>query len=128
MRQVSLAFLTNQDNILLYLRDDRPDISYPGYWALLGGEIEPGESPLDAVRREIREEIGCEARGLILVRKFDVVNNPMCDDHTIYLFSGKIDRKLEEMRLTEGQELRYFTLEEFRTLKFPDPLKPYCPA
>lgn len=126
MRQVSLAFLTNEDKVLLYLRDDRPDISYPGYWALLGGQIEEGETPLMAVRREVHEEIGCHARDLVFMHRIDVVGNPMCDDHTIFLFNGRIDEPLDKMRLTEGQAIRYFTKEEFRGLKFPDPLKPYC--
>jgi 8-oxo-dGTP pyrophosphatase MutT (NUDIX family) len=32
----------------------------PGRWQLPGGLVEAGESPLDAVRREAREEIGLE--------------------------------------------------------------------
>jgi 8-oxo-dGTP pyrophosphatase MutT (NUDIX family) len=30
---------------------------YPDVWDLIGGHIEPGESPADAVRRECREEL-----------------------------------------------------------------------
>jgi len=34
----------------------------PGYWCFPGGAIEPGESPEQAIAREIREEIGLDVR------------------------------------------------------------------
>ena len=123
MKRVSLGFLKNGDKILLYLRDDKQDISYPNHWALLGGQIEGAETPQDALMREIQEEIGCQACNVTFVGRLDVANNPMCEDHTIFLFEGDIHACLEDMRLTEGQKLGYFTTEEFLTLKFPDFLR-----
>ncbi len=32
---------------------------YSGRWISPGGAVEPGENPLDALRRECREELGC---------------------------------------------------------------------
>jgi 8-oxo-dGTP diphosphatase len=33
--------------------------AHSGLWSLIGGAVEPGEDPAEAVAREVREEIGC---------------------------------------------------------------------
>jgi 8-oxo-dGTP diphosphatase len=38
-----------------------------GLWSLIGGGVEPGEEPADAVVREVREETGARARVLGIV-------------------------------------------------------------
>ncbi len=45
-------------DLLVYLRDDKPDIPHPGTWDLPGGEREPGEAPLTTGLRELHEEFG----------------------------------------------------------------------
>jgi len=44
-------------NLLLQLRDDRPDIIYPGGIGLFGGHLEGAESALDCAVRELAEEL-----------------------------------------------------------------------
>jgi 8-oxo-dGTP pyrophosphatase MutT (NUDIX family) len=48
------------DRYLLQLRDPKPEIWYPGRWGLFGGGVEPGEDPIDALKRELREELELE--------------------------------------------------------------------
>lgn len=49
-------FLICGDALLVYKRDERDDIPFPGQWDLPGGGREGAETPSDCVRRELREE------------------------------------------------------------------------
>jgi len=44
--------------LVTLLRDDRPDIRWPGHWDLPGGGREGDESPEACVIRELGEELG----------------------------------------------------------------------
>ena len=44
--------------LLFQLRDDRPDIAYPGWLGIFGGHREGSESFAECVSREVHEEIG----------------------------------------------------------------------
>ena len=53
--------------IVVILRDDRPDIPYPGHWDLPGGGREGQETPEACTLRETEEEIG------LILREADLV-------------------------------------------------------
>lgn len=56
---VAAAVLLREDGCFLLAQ--RPSRTvYAGYWEFPGGKVEPGESPLAALRREIHEELGIE--------------------------------------------------------------------
>ncbi|HKT20576.1 MAG TPA: NUDIX domain-containing protein [Stellaceae bacterium] len=57
---VAALILVEGSGYLMQLRDSRPDIWYPGHWGLFGGGVEPGEDPLMALARELKEELELE--------------------------------------------------------------------
>jgi 8-oxo-dGTP diphosphatase len=59
-RKIVVAALIRdaQERVLLSLR--KADQPMGGLWELPGGKLEPGEGPVDALVREVREELGCE--------------------------------------------------------------------
>ena len=54
---VAAAVITRSDGSFL-LGQRAPDTFYPGYWEFPGGKVEPGETPRDALIRELDEELG----------------------------------------------------------------------
>jgi 8-oxo-dGTP diphosphatase len=57
---VVAALITRRGRVLLSQR--RPTQSFPLTWEFPGGKVEAGESPVAALERELREELGCGVR------------------------------------------------------------------
>lgn len=58
-KQVVAALIVRQDKVLICQRTR--DQAMPLRWEFPGGKVEPGEDPVDAIRRELEEELGIEA-------------------------------------------------------------------
>ncbi len=59
MTSVVAAVMDREGRVLICQR--RPDQPHANKWEFPGGKIEPGESPEEALVRELREELGIEA-------------------------------------------------------------------
>lgn len=59
-RTIVVGLVWNRRRELLLCRMHPERGVFPGQWGLPGGGIEPGERMVEALRRELREEIGVE--------------------------------------------------------------------
>lgn len=53
----SAILFTEDERYLFQLRDDKLGLPLRNHWAFFGGEVDPGETPEQAVLREIEEEL-----------------------------------------------------------------------
>ncbi|MEH2320608.1 NUDIX hydrolase [Nostoc sp.] len=105
---VAIAILYQKNKFLMQLRDNIPGILYPGYWALFGGHIEPGETPEVAVKREILEEIGYT---LPPFGKFGYYPGERVVRH---VFHAPLLMELNQLVLNEGWDMGLLTPEDIR--------------
>lgn len=69
MKTVVAAIIRRNGLILACRRRDDQD--HAGKWEFPGGKVEPGETPVDALRRELREELAIDADIGPLVDQYD---------------------------------------------------------
>lgn len=115
-RDSSLLLLFSENKVLLQHRtSDAP--RFPNCWNLFGGGIDEGETPMEAIFREIQEELDYS-----LVDPTLYVTMHFGDEVFFgkkYIFKAHYDDK--PLTLLEGQGMGWFTKEEALKLE----LSPY---
>ena len=87
---------------------------YPGMWAITGGAVDSGEQPIDALYREVKEELGLAIAPeetellLSLSRTYDFVD--------IYLVKKEINLDNIIMQPEEVDEVKWVSIDEFKSL------------
>jgi 8-oxo-dGTP diphosphatase len=123
MKEIAAIILENdKGEFLLYLRDNKPDIPFPGYWDLIGGHVEEGETPEQALVREVKEELDIDLTEYRFYKKYICLTGDAYEN-TKYIYTGKINLPIEEITLLEGVRPQFFSREEIPDVKFANILK-----
>jgi ADP-ribose pyrophosphatase YjhB (NUDIX family) len=121
MRVCAGGVLVRGRDVLLARRSDDRAL-YPGVWDVVGGHCEPGESPRDALVREVEEEIGVVPRAF---REVAVLGEPDPATHgeaAYHVFAVTAWDGGEPRRLgTEHAKLCWLTLERAAALPLAHP-------
>lgn len=123
MKKIAAIILENdRKELLLYLRDNKPGIPFPGYWDLIGGHVEEGETPEQALVREFREELGLYLAEYKFYREYECLTGDAYENIK-YIYTGRINIPIEKITLLEGDYARYFSRNEIPHVKFANILK-----
>ena len=107
--EVALAMLQRDGRWLMQLRDEIPTIVAPGGWGLFGGHLDPGETPEQALRRELLEEISWQPTAVELVMVHHIHRR------TAHVFQAELSVPLEQLQLLEGQDMALVSAEDLLT-------------
>jgi 8-oxo-dGTP diphosphatase len=112
MKGAGILLLNSNNEVLLLLRDDKPEIPFPNMWDIPGGKVEENETPEQTIYREMNEELGLENLG-----KFKLFKIITSEKITDYVFWKRLDLDLSKIDLKEGQRIEYFNLDKIKKNK-----------
>jgi 8-oxo-dGTP diphosphatase len=123
MQKIAAIILENdKGEFLLALRDNKAWIPFPNHWDLIGGHVEEGETPEEALIREVKEELDIELTNYTFYKEFLCLEGDAFENIK-YIYTGKINIPIEEITLYEGQRVQYFKKEQIPDVKFANIIK-----
>lgn len=118
MKIVAKALIRDEAGDLLLLRRGLTHPNFPEHIDFPGGEVEPDEPHIEAVRREIQEETGLD---IPLENIQEVYLKQLADDLTHVLFLASTpDRKPEVELSWEHSGFEWIPFDQFGALTLPE--------
>jgi|SRR3989339_2074008 len=121
--QTAHAVLLLSGKYLLQLRDNKPTIAAPGEWSLFGGKLQKGETPLQAVHREIFEELNINPSDYVPLWHEDYYVDIEKTIVRTWFFEADVTSIWVRHRLNEGQDVKSFPFNELFKLQIPEVMR-----
>ncbi|SQI18743.1 (deoxy)nucleoside triphosphate pyrophosphohydrolase [Corynebacterium jeikeium] len=106
------AVLVRDGKVLAAQRSE--SMSLPLMWEFPGGKIEPGETPVEALRRELKEELLCDA----VVGDHVETTEHNYDFGTVILSTFFCTLNGEDPQITEHAEIRWVSVNDLLDLEW----------
>lgn len=114
-----IILIANDGRVLLQYRDKNNRWNQDS-WSEFGGQIGEGETPKEAAKRELKEELGIELVDLKFFRRYNLRREKGIYEQ--FVFSASLNYPLENLKKQqkEGKDLELFAYEEIKNLKMAD--------
>jgi len=110
--KVTGALIKKNDKYLIGRRG--PNEKSPGLWEFPGGKIEEGETPIECIKRELKEELNINAEIGDLVTKYNY-DYPNVS-YLLYFF--KVKSYIGEFKIIVHDKLEWVSLNDFHKYDF----------
>ena len=118
MISVSCIIFKSDDNKILLQHRAIDAKNNPNLWGFFGGHLEKGETPAQALEREIEEELSIFIKNYKFYKTFKYKNKK---GHEVikHIFVAPLEFNVEGLRAkqNEGQNLGLFSFDEIEKLK-----------
>jgi 8-oxo-dGTP pyrophosphatase MutT (NUDIX family) len=106
-----VAIIQKEETFLFIKRSDYIDIAV-GYWCPVSGRVEENETQIEALEREVMEEVGLSVKALEKVYEIPSHNNQF----TLHFWTTEIISGEASITSNEATDLRWVTLEQMKQL------------
>lgn len=115
MKESVLVIIINKEHKVLLQHRDVHALKNPNTWSLWGGIIEHGETPIEAARRELKEELGVD----IDAERLKVFKIYKTADRVRHVFCITNDTQ-SKYHLQEGDDLKRVSASELKGMNVND--------
>ncbi len=105
-KRIALLFIVIDNKVLLFKRSPE-ETTNPGKYGMLGGHIEKGETPEEALRREVKEEAGVELGSFKKLKVYELE-----DVQLNVFYTNEFDTENVKLDKKEHTGKKFFSLEE----------------
>ena len=115
MGKSTAAYIVNNNQLLLLLRDNIPTISDPNKWDTPGGGVEGEESYEECLIRELVEELELNLGSSRLIYLWESITPKGNTEHSYLIKISEFEKS--SLILHEGQKMEFFSFDSLAKLE-----------